>query len=149
MTATLSVYCRSYTPIAKPQEDVVAAARTLEATGKVDECQVEEWPATVHLSHRCEAVDVYERITGWADRNDVDLDRPFRVHTREVPVDGGTEDVLHTPVVAAVLYRDDAIAGVAPCTLPDGTHLTTRAFLDDLQDERDPFERASTDPAPV
>jgi len=145
MPDTLSVYCRSYAPVGRPQDEAVAAARTLEATGTVDDCQVSEWPATVSLSRDCEAVQVYDRITEWADRTDVALDRPFRVHTRTVPVDGGQEDVLRTPVVAIVRYRDGAVAGVAPCTLPDGTHLTARRFLDDLQDDRDPFERATTD----
>lgn len=147
MSSTLGVYCRSYTPIARPQEEVVAAARTLEATDAVDDCQVSEWPATVDLSRNCEPVQVYDRIADWAERNDVELDRPFRVHTRTVPLDGATEEVLHTPVVAAVLYRDGEIAGVAPCTLPDGTHLTARQFLDELQDQRNPFEPATTDAA--
>jgi|AntDeeMetagen681_2_1112603.scaffolds.fasta_scaffold02707_3 hypothetical protein len=145
MSATLSVYLRSYTPVSEPQDEVVAGARTLDERGTIDDVQFSEWPATARLSRDCEPVQIYDRITNWADEHDVQVDPPFRTHTRTNPVTGEAEDVLHTPVVSLVLFEDGEIAGVAPCTLPDGTHLTARTFIDDLRDDANPFEAADVD----
>ncbi|NHN42422.1 hypothetical protein G9C85_12415 [Halorubellus sp. JP-L1] len=144
MTATLNVYLRAYTPISKSQDEVVAAARTLDATDRVDDCEFTEWPATVSLDRDVEAVDVYETVTAWGDANDVDVSTPFRLHTRTNPMTDDRESVLHTPVVYLTLEYDGDLAGVAPCTLPDGTHVTAKAFLDALQDERDPYRALAT-----
>jgi len=143
MTATLTVYRRAYTPISRSQDEVVAAARTLDATGRVDDCEFTEWPATVALDRDSEAVEVYETVAEWSD--DVEATRPFRIHTRTDPRTDAKESVLHTPVVYLTLDHDGDLAGVAPCTLPDGTHVTANAFLDALQDQRDPYQALATD----
>jgi hypothetical protein len=148
MTATLRVHRRAYTPVSQPQDEVVAAARTLDTNGRVDDCAFSEWPATVALDHDCEAVDVYDAVTDWAEDADVDVSTPFRVHTRTNPVTGQAQAVLHTPVVYLTLERDGEIDAAAPCTLPDGTHLTAKDFLDALQSRENPLGEGRTD-APV
>lgn len=149
MTATLRVYRRAYTPISKPVDEIVAAARGLDATDAVDDCTVTEWPDTVALDDDCEPVHVYDAVDRWADAEDVDASTPFRVHTRTDPVTGDEQAVLHTPVVSLLLERDDDIAGVAPCTLPDGTHVTARDFLDAVQDGDDPLDGDTADAVPA
>jgi len=139
MTATLRVYRRSYTPIAKPVSEIVGAARALDATDAVDACTVTEWPNTVALDADCEPVRVYDAVDDWSENTGVDASTPFRVHTRTDPLTGSDQAILHTPVVYLVLEHDDDVAGAAPCTLPDGTHLTARDFLDAIQDGENPF----------
>lgn len=145
MSVTLQVYRRAYTPISKPVNEIVGAARTLDATGAVDDCTVTEWPNTVALDADCEPVRVHDAIDDWSETTAVDATTPFRVHTRTDPVSGSEQAILHTPVVYLLLERDDDIAGAAPCALPDGTHLTARDFLDAIQDDEDPFEDTTTD----
>jgi|AntRauTorcE11898_2_1112593.scaffolds.fasta_scaffold02788_3 hypothetical protein len=145
MSETLRVYRRAYTPISKPVDEIVATARGLDATDAVDDCTVTEWPTTVALDDDCEAVRVYDAVDDWAETSDVDASRPFRVHTRTDPVTGIEQDVLHTPVVYLLLERDGDLAGVAPCTLADGTHVTARDFLDAIQDGDDPLNGNAAD----
>jgi hypothetical protein len=145
MSTTLNVHLRAYTPISAPQDTVVAAARTLDATGRVDDTTFTEWPATVALDHENPAVDVYHRVTDWADDAGVDVTTPFRVHTRTNPVTDDDQTILHTPVVYLTLERDGELAGAAPCKLPDGTHLTANAFLDALQDGTNPLTERHPD----
>lgn len=145
MTVTLRVYRRSYTPISKPVNEIVGAARALDATDAVDDCTVTEWPNTVALETDCEPVSVYDAVDDWSERTDVDASTPFRVHTRTDPHTGSEQAILHTPVVYLLLERDGDIAGAAPCTLPDGTHLTARDFLDAIQDGENPFDDTTTD----
>jgi len=140
MAPTLRVYRRSYTPISKPVTEIVGAARALHATDAVDDCTVTEWPNTVALETDCEPVRVYDAARDWSERTDVDATTPFRVHTRTDPGSGRDQAILHTPVVYLLLDRDDDVAGAAPCTLPDGTHLTARDFLDAIQDGENPFD---------
>jgi hypothetical protein len=145
MSTTLRVYLRSYTPVSQPQTEVVATARALAADGTVDDVDVSEWPASVSLAADTAAVRVHERIAEWARARDLDVTRPFRVHERTNPVTGDAEAVLHTPVVCVTLERDGELAGVAPCTLPDGTHLTARGFLASLDRDDDPLEADAVD----
>ncbi|WP_323674992.1 HTH domain-containing protein [Halorubellus sp. PRR65] len=149
MTATLRVYHRAYTPISKPLNEIVAAARTLDTTGKVDACTFTEWPTTVALDSDCEPVRLYETLTDWAESEPVDPTTPFRIHTRTNPVTDTEQAILHTPVVYLTLERDGDLAGVAPCTLPDGTHVTARDFLDAIQDGDDPLDDRSIDAIPA
>lgn len=145
MTATLRVYHRAYTPISKPLDEIVAAARTLDTTGKVDDCTFTEWPTTVALDDDNDATRLYETVTAWAETEPVDPTTPFRLHTRRNPVTNADQTVLHTPVVYVTLERDGNLVGTAPCTLADGTHLTARDFLDAIQDGDDPLHERNAD----
>lgn len=143
MPTTLRVYLRSYTPVSQPQNEVVATARALEADGVVDDVSVVEWPASVSLAADTDAIRVHERISEWARARDLDVTRPFRTHERTNPVTGDTEAVLHTPVVCVTLDRNGDLDGVAPVTLPDGTHVTAREYLASLDNDDDPLETAT------
>lgn len=146
MSATLTVYLRSYTPVSEPQNEVVKTARTLEVTDQVDDCEVVEWPSCVSRESNQEPVRVLERVSSWADEVDVEVTRPFRVHDRTNPVTDTRESVLHTPVVYVTLERDNDLAGVAPCTLPDGTHVSAHEYLESLAKNEDPFELPPREP---
>jgi hypothetical protein len=149
MTATLRVYHRAYTPISKPLDEIVAAARTLETTGTVDDCTFTEWPNTVALDSDCQPVRLYETVTDWAATERIDPTTPFRIHTRTNPVTNAEQAILHTPVVYLTLERDDELVAVAPCTLPDGTHVTARDFLDAIQDGDEPLDGRAVDAIPA
>lgn len=146
MSTTLRAHLRSYTPVSEPQNEVVASARTLESTGKVDDCEIIKWPSSVPLTEDTHAVRVHEKVTDWAEETDIDVDRPFRIHERTNPVTGETEVVLHTPVVYVTLEADDELVGVAPCTLPDGTHVSAKDYLASLAKNDDPFDPRNIEP---
>jgi hypothetical protein len=135
--------------MSKPVDETVAAARDLDATDAIDDCSVTEWPDTVALDDDSEPVTVYDAVDDWADTQNVDASTPFRVHTRTDPVTGDRQNIMHTPVVYLLLERDGDIAGVAPCTLSDGTHVTANDLLDAIQDGDDPLDDTGTDAIPA
>jgi hypothetical protein len=145
MAATLRVYRRAYTPISNSVNEIVAAARALDATDAVDDHTMTEWPDTVALDDDCEPVHVYDAVDDWSENAGVDASAPFRTHARTDPATGSQQVILHTPVVYLLLERDDEIAGAAPYTLPNGTHVTARDFLDAIQDGENPFDDTTTD----
>lgn len=120
-------------PVCGPRTTVIDRLGALRSSEQVAEFSVTTWPEEIPLSSDREAdlLDTIDRFEQWAADHGLSLRPPFETRTASFLV-GNSQEVLTTPMMLAVAYEDDDIAGIYPCT--DGTKTWTIAeFLDGLE----------------
>ncbi|SNZ17450.1 hypothetical protein SAMN06269185_3027 [Natronoarchaeum philippinense] len=135
----LDVYMRAFVPDAaqRRQEAMLERMRRLRDRGIIDDVSVSRWSSraclSVELHHdRPDGTELYRELVDATDGTALSIQPFFR--ERKGPSRG--RSVVHLPVVCVVVRRDDAIAGVYPCSAPEGTYSVTDC-LDALEDGGD------------
>lgn len=145
----IEAYLRQYTPVSKPQNDVIARLRTLDDEGVIGSYDVDYVPKAISREGELSDVErLYERFVDWSNRTGYDVGRPFHVRSWENEFTGETTHKLLTPIVSLAVYDDrDEIAAVLPCDDPQTeAHVSVLDYLDALLRDEDPLGTIATSP---
>lgn len=132
----VTAYLRSYTPVSEPQNTVLARLEHLSDTDRIADWEARYLPRSVRRERESEATRLYDEITDWADRAEVDVSRPFEVRQYHNRLSGEVVDELVLPMVCLVTRRDDAVVAVVPCEEGD-TCVSVFDYLTALERGRD------------
>lgn len=138
--------------VVKRVRNLVARARRLEETDRVDGVAVETWtpvrPALEELSDTGPSVTLtVETFQTWAEREGYALRPAFRRHRTASMLGGQSTAEIRVPVVCVAVYEDETLACVAPCTRADVERpYSVEECLAALEDGAvDPFALAESD----
>ncbi|MFC4541710.1 HTH domain-containing protein [Halosolutus amylolyticus] len=115
----------------EPVDRQVETLQACESEGTVDDLLLRSWPKEVSLSESTphqEVLETYDRLTGWAERQGVSVEPPFRERTTTSQVTGETKELLVTPLLCLEVYADDELVGVFPHSAADETYTTDEAI---------------------
>ena len=111
-----------------PRATVLNRLREFRTEGIIDEVSVRTWGTFVAAldgeaddpeSLAGERVAAFQR---WAERNGHSLEPAFEQCERSSLVSEAGNDVIRLPLQCLAVYEDDRLAGVFPCSTPDGTN---------------------------
>lgn len=115
-------------PPGDPRAEVLSRLHELEAAGIVDDVSVRIWGKDIAASNDVANDDgrlVRERIANfqkWAERNDHSLEPAFRWYERSSLVSEERHEVIRLPLQCLVVYKDDCLVGVFPCSTTNGAN---------------------------
>lgn len=152
-TTQVEVRLREQTPppVTETIQETLSRLRSLDRTGAIGELRIESWgprecDVTSGDTERPDVASLVDTFREWADRNDYSLGPAYQ--RREVSSMFCEESHVQqtVPIVAIVVYEDDTLQGVAPCSDGDCVY-TIHDCVDAIESGGDGFDGFDAEPS--